>query len=696
MSYSDNDRRCDLRRFVATLLIVGLGFSAEVHGQTAYPMIMSLSPVAAQTGATSLHTVNSRYDLTGAYQIMISGSGVRGEIVAEPNSKTAKKTNIALKIKLTVAKDAMPGVRDFRIATPRGVSTVGQLVVVGAPVVRETKDNNVPTSATPTTVPATLCGALEKSEDVDVFRFRAEAHTPLYFHMRAMRLQDRIHDLQQHVDPILTVRNSRGVTLATSDNFFFADPLVGIVVPKTDDYFLEVRDVRYQGNRYWEYCIEAGDGPFVTTTFPLAVAHKQAADIELVGMHVNDQVVKSQPVTDLGVQLIQLPIGQSRSNEVPIWGTDVDTANEPRDADNQALERALPVATVGIINGRISVPNSADYFRFHAEKGQKLSFEVHARRLGSQLDSHLRVLDAKGKPLKINDDQRFGKRSSSDSLIENWSAPSAGDYFVEIRDLHLRGGAGYVYALQIKEAKPTFSLFADTDKTPIFSGTSGVVFVRAERKNGFQGEIQLGIEDLPVGVKATCGRILAGGQDGCITLWSASGTKPSVANVRIFGTAKENDTVIRREATVYQETYQPGGGRGHWPVDNHTVSVGNPGDVIQVETDIKDITLKPGESKEIQVRLTRAKGFSKNVLLEVVYKHLNSTYGNPLPAGVSVDASTSKTLLTNGATVGKIVLKADSKAKPVERQTIVIMANVSLNFVMKTTYASAPLTISVK
>ena len=67
-----------------------------------------------------------------------------------------------------------------------------------------------------------------------------------------------------------------------------------------------------------------------------------------------------------------------------------------------------------------------------------------------------------------------------------------------------------------------------------------------------------------------------------------------------------------------------------------------------------------------------------------------------LPPGVTIDDKASKTLLAGGATEGQIVLKAAADAPPVERQLAAVMANVSVNFVMKTTYASRPVTITVE
>ena len=62
---------------------------------------------------------------------------------------------------------------------------------------------------------------------------------------------------------------------------------------------------------------------------------------------------------------------------------------------------------------------------------------------------------------------------------------------------------------------------------------------------------------------------------------------------------------------------------------------------------------------------------------------------------MTIDDKSSKTLLAGGATEGQIVLKAAPDAAPVERQQACVMANVSINFVMKTTYASRPVTITV-
>jgi hypothetical protein len=209
-----------------------------------------------------------------AYQVLITGEGVTAEVqppMLKPEEEAKKPELTKMEVKFTVAADALPGVRDVRIVTPTGVSTVGQVVIVRDPVIVEVATNDKPEQAQVVQFPATLCGAIEKAEDIDYFKFHAEAGQSLAFHVRCGRLEDRIHDLQNHGDPILTIRNAAGGVIATSDNYFFADPFLSQKFDQAGDYLLEIRDVRYEGNQDWQYCVEVNSRPFVESIFPLAV-----------------------------------------------------------------------------------------------------------------------------------------------------------------------------------------------------------------------------------------------------------------------------------------------------------------------------------------------------------------------------------------------------------------------------------------
>ncbi len=686
--------------------VIGLLLLASAApGQTAYPMLMSAKPVAVQVGTSGECTVNSRYTMHGAYQVLVTGSGVTGEVLpppAKPEDAQKKPELTKMTVRFTAAADAAPGVRDFRIATPQGVSTVGQLVIVRDGVIAEAPKNDKPEEAQQVTLPATLCGCVEKAEDVDYWKFHAEAGQSLAFHVHSARLEDSIHDLQDHCDPILTLKSPMGAVLASSDNFFFADPVIAHTFAAAGDYLLEIRDVRYEGNQFWEYCIEVSSRPLVETTFPLAFPRGQTSSLELVGFQLPSPPSGTvTPPADLppGIHLLPLAIGSEQTSPVPLVVTDLPLMIEAS-GENNTFDNAQAVTVPTGVNGRLETEADVDCYAFEAKKGQRYSFEIVARRVQSSVDSYLRILDEKGQQQVVNDDLRQGKRNHADSQQEFWSPPADGKYIVEVRDVHLRGGPQFPYLLKIERSQPYFELYSDSDKTQLSPGGSGVIFVRCERKNGFAGEVQLAIDGLPHGMTSSCGKIRADGQDGCIVLESDHDAPLGVSNVTITGTAAhalpDGQSVALSAINVpCQEIYFPGGGRGHWQVNTHAVAVTGYGDVRRVDLSDYDIALKPGESKKIAITIDRSPGFDKNVTLDMLFQHLGNVFGNSLPKGVTLDDKDVKSLLAGSDSTGHLTLKCAADAPPCEAQQCVVMANVSLNFVMKATYASRPVRVTV-
>ena len=700
-------------------LLLGLAVPAGTAlGQTSnsYPMLMSLRPTAAVVGATTDHELSARYNLAGASAVIVTGEGVFAEVVppeAEKPEDREKNDVGASTTRLRIRCDAsaVPGIRDVRVITPHGASTVGQLVVVCEGVTAEQPDNDTAEKAQAVTLPATLCGALEKGEDVDCWRIRVEAAGPWVFHLVSQRLQNRLHDMQSRVDPLLTLRSLAGQTIAASDNALAGDPLLAVAALQPGEYLLEVRDVRYQGNADWTYAIEASGRPFVTAVHPLAMAPGATVSTRLftagpplpgpvpiaipadapAGVWRVAPVFEGRPLGGVGILVTTDPITIEPVAALPL----------PQAADGpDALAGATAIAGQAVICGDIDSPGQADRFAFTAKAGEAFSFEVHARRLGSNLDAKLRVLTADGGLLAEADDATYQRVLSADPYVERFAAPADGTYLVEIRDLHGRGGAGFPYALRIGPSSPTFVLEVDTDKTLLAPGLAAPIYVRALRRGGFTGDIDLGIDGLPAGVTAVAGRILATGNDGCLWLQAAPDAPAGWGNVTITGqatvTAADGSTsVIRGRADPLQEIYMPGGGRGHYPVDLHTVSVAKPMDVRGITVSSTAVLLKPGDSQRLDITVERAPDYKGNITLDMMLQHLETPYGNPLPKGVKVDGARSKTLLTAGESVGHITLTAAADAPPVERQLVPVTVHATINFVMKHTFASAPVLVTV-
>jgi hypothetical protein len=306
----------------------------------------------------------------------------------------------------------------------------------------------------------------------------------------------------------------------------------------------------------------------------------------------------------------------------------------------------------------------------------------------------LDVMDTKGKILASNDDTH-GKEAQ---LV--FVPPVDGDYIVRVRDLNSKGGDTAVYYLEVDFATQDFALRCDPDKAMIGPGSSTTWYVHVVRTNGFSGPVKVDIEGLPAGVSASPLTIGPTMTQGAIVLTASPDAKIDAALVKVVGTGTITNLsgkaeTVQRSATVNQEIYLPGGGRGKFDVATHAVAVTEPSDILKVEVSATKLELKPGDEVKIDVTLTRRADFDKGVSLDILLTHLNTVYANPLPPGVTIVAGKSKTLLGTGSK-GHFVLKVAANAAPVENVPISVLAHVSINFVVKVSYSTEPIWITIK
>ena len=115
-----------------------------------------------------------------------------------------------------------------------------------------------------------------------------------------------------------------------------------------------------------------------------------------------------------------------------------EVVEEARDGDTAATV-TLPVT----INGRIFPRENIDRWSFQVRKGETVTCEVHAARIGSPLDSRLEIRDPEGRVLAENDDYH-----GTDSLV-SFTAPADGTYQARIQDSRREGSQRHVYRLTI-------------------------------------------------------------------------------------------------------------------------------------------------------------------------------------------------------------------------------------------------------
>ncbi len=688
-------------RLCSAVLLV-LGFVSMASAQTSYPMITHVTPVAVQRGKTTEITVEGQMNFASIHTLLIEGKGVAGEVIPGSESKAMPKGGTApvvrsVKLKMTVAADAELGVREFRLASKLGISTLGQILIADDPVVVEVANNNTPATAQSITVPCILSGKIEAAEDVDCYKFKAKAGQTVTCEIYCARIEDKIHDLQKHADPMLTLLDASGRELAASDDGIFADPLMSYTFKQDGEYVLQVRDAKYDGDPRWAYALAITDKPYVSQIFPLAFNPGQKASVEPVGSAKLAQArIDFQAPAVPGVHAVSLSVGAVRTNPTAciVSPLTLIAEQEPNDTPSQANRISIPCG----INGRIEKRRDLDHFTFKALKGKPIRLEVFARRFGteltSRLDSMLDILNAQNAIVASNDDAN-GKDAA---LV--FTPPTDGEYTVRIRDLNSKGGEGFAYYLECDWAKPDFSLKCDPSKAMIGPGGHAAWYVQVARTNGFAGPVKIEVKGLPKEVTVNPLVIPPTMTQGLLVLnASPDATKPIGFNVEVVGTGEissegKTETLVRK-ATAVEEIYAPGGGRARFDVRMQSIAVCELTDIINVQIKQDKLILKPGQEVKIDFEILRRKDYDKAVSADVLLRHLGGVFGNPLPPGVTMLDGKSKTLLGTGNT-GHIVLKVDPTAAPIEDVPISVLAHVSINFVVKVSYSSKPILLSIR
>ncbi len=117
-----------------SMLLVFL--AAPASAQTSYPMLTTVYPAGIQRGKTAEVTVTGTNNFAGASGALFEGSGLSAEVVPLAPPKPGEQPPAAVNtitLKVTAAADAPLGPQEFRVLTPRGASTLGQLVVGDEP-----------------------------------------------------------------------------------------------------------------------------------------------------------------------------------------------------------------------------------------------------------------------------------------------------------------------------------------------------------------------------------------------------------------------------------------------------------------------------------------------------------------------------------------------------------------------------------
>ena len=479
------------------------------------PKLNSISRSWMQRGA-STDVVLRGENLAGATRILISGgAGVEAEITPAPAQgikvesagggivSVAPRDDKQLRVALKLAPDAALVERELRVVTDAGVSNPVRFRASSLPEIESRRDNLEAEKAQTIDLPAAVNGVISSAAESDFFRFKAKSGEQLVFDCYAQRLGG------SGLDSSLAILDAGGKELARNEDARGLDSVLTFSAPADGEYFLQVRDFRYQGGGDYRYRILAGTLPHVTRIFPFGGQRGQTVTLDLEGVNLGNTsklMLHLAPDAAGGRQEIRAATGRGLSNPFLFEVGGLPEVSE--NPTNEALRVPIPAA----INGRLEKEGDSDAFEFKAEKDQRIVFDVDAFVFGSPADALLTLMDAQGNVLQRNDDAE-----GADARIDHRFG-AAGEYRLVIRDLLERGGKDFGYRIRAVTPPPDFSAVFLPDTPRVRKGGRVPVRVEVNRSNGFNEAVTVHALDLPPGLHAEPLLIPAGSGSGLLLI----------------------------------------------------------------------------------------------------------------------------------------------------------------------------------
>jgi hypothetical protein len=455
---------------------------------------------------------------------------IQGRIVKNPPNRQGNPALAeTVRLKVTVPPGVRPDEHEVRLIGPSGLSNplvfrVDDLPEYTAPPSRSPNPDRdrvlerLGRKPTPQVsehlveLPIILNGQVMPGT-VDRFRFAARKGDRLVAAATARGLIPYIPDaVPGWFQAVLTLRDLTGHEIAYNDDFRASpDPLLSCLIPRDGYYVLEIKDSIYRGREDFVYRIALGQLPYVTSAFPLGAQAGQEVQVQLQGWNLPTNAVSRVSLETPGTHARLLLDGSPVHHPVLLQADTLPEAVEvePNHAPAEAQSVALPL----IINGRIENARDVDRFRFAGHAGEEVVAEVMARRLGSPLDSVLRITDAAGKVLATNDDHEDPAAGLNTHHADSWlrcRLPSDGTYVVQLADAQRQGGSEFAYRLRLSGPRPGFELRVVPSSIQARGGLPVPLSVHALRRDGFVGEIDLSLDGAPTGSSLQGGRIAAG------------------------------------------------------------------------------------------------------------------------------------------------------------------------------------------
>ena len=522
------------RTLSTALTALALGFACVVHTHAQLvilpaPRLLTTMPMGVKAGTTVEITITG--ENTEEAELLFSSP----KLSAAP-MKNQDGTVIPNKFVVSAAADATPDICEARLMTRRGISSARAFTIHELDEVVREKPNTTVQTAMPVRANS-ICNATATTKAVDYYSLQAAKG-----HRYA--IECATSGIDSKLTPVLIVADASGRDLLVNRRTGFID----FTAPADGTYLIKVHGLTFQGG--------------VENFYRLVLRELGAND-----------AVTYHPRTR-SVSTASLP----RPEHTP--SLQIREA-EPNNAQAQAQKITLPC----LIEGAFATAGDVDTYEFEAKKGEIWWVEAVSERLGCPTDPFVlvqHVTKEEGGAEKIKDLAEFNDIISPVKLSSNGYAYDGpvydigsadvlgkleikedGVHRIQIRDLFgaTRAEPSNTYKLIVRKAVPDFALAAWALHMELRNGDRNAVSkpialrkgvtmgfeVVAVRRDGFDGEINLSMEGLPKGVRATGLRIPAGKSVGTILITADDDAPRGLSLAKIHGHATLNGTNMTRD-----------------------------------------------------------------------------------------------------------------------------------------------------
>ena len=564
---------------IAWFALAGSAFAQSVILPT--PRLLTTMPMGAQVG-TTVEVAITGENLEDVTELQFSTP----KLTAKPKLGSDGKPE-ANKFLVTAAADAPVGVHDARFVSRLGVSSARAFTVSKLAEVTRAKPNASLETALELRLNS-VCNATMTARAVDFYSFTGAKG-------QRVAIECATAGVDSKLTPVLIVADGEGRDLVVNRT----SGLLDFTPPADGKYFVKVHSLTFKGGAEHFYRLALQD---VAAGAPLP-------------RHATTRSVSSfswNPAADFGI---------AKATEA-----------EPNNAHAQAQKITLPCD----LSGSFFPAADVDTFEFTAKKGEVWWIEVASERLGLPTDPFVLVqrVEKDGDKEKLTDVAELTdipppmKPSSNGYSYDGppYDAGSAdvlakleikedGLYRLQLRDLFggTRSEAANIYRLVIRPAAPDFALAAwaihfelrngdrNAQSKPIALRPGGTMAfdVVVIRRDGFAGDIELGMENLPAGVTAAALKIPAGHSQGKLLITASEKAPRSAGVAKIFGRAQINGATVTRPVQLASMA---------WPVRDATGEIPKPRLLADVPISVTDaegapITIAPRENKVWEAKL---------------------------------------------------------------------------------------------